>query len=39
MEMTNDPSVRGQEEEEEEEEETEMVGEQEVAPTDLLNQA
>jgi hypothetical protein len=35
MEMADDPSVRGQEEEEEA---TDMVGEQEVAPTDPPNQ-
>jgi hypothetical protein len=36
MEMVDDLSVRGQEKEEEE---TEMVGEQDIAPTDPLDQA
>jgi hypothetical protein len=39
MKIADNPSVRGQEEEKEEEEETEMVGEQEVAPTDPPDQA
>jgi hypothetical protein len=39
MKMVDDPSVQGQDEEEEEKEETEIVGEQEVAPTDPPDQA